>query len=405
MRRAAPAAVLALALSVSGLLDPLGPASVRSAHAGNDDAPPARTENEKPVVLLNAAVKLGGLGPVNKIRRVLDTRGLLLEIPEGLAATLDGRAVQIADVDAIRDAYRDAKFEEALKLVEENELRILQNASSDPLSALAELSQWRALISVGQDRKEEAVSWFRAALRFNPAWTLEAGLAGPKVARLVKRAQRETTETGTLRIEAEPAAATVAIDGGKPQPFDEKLVLPIGHHLVTITAEGRTSYSELVEIVESRVTKLAISLEKETKSDRAARLMDATVAAPPGEARMKQVKGVSRFVGATRFLVIEDMNPERTVVRVYDVDMKKISKQIDVEGSASSAAIARKVLAALDPENMVDARTVIVVSDGPQQPKRWYQRWYVWAGVAAVAGGGALGYHYLTRDPTSIRGF
>jgi hypothetical protein len=116
------------------------------------------------------------------------------------------------------------------------------------------------------------------------------------------------------------------------------------------------------------------------------------------------VKGVSRFLGATRFLVIEDTSPERTVVRVYDVDMKKISKQIDVEGTASSAAIARKVLAALEPEGMVDAGTVIVMNDRAR-PKRWYERWYVWAGVAGVLGGGALGYHYMTREPTSIRGF
>jgi hypothetical protein len=372
--------------------------------SANDEGARSDQDAEKPVVLLNATAKLGDLGPVQKIRRVLDTRGLLLDIPAGLAATLDGRNFQIADVDAIRDAYTNAKFEQALKLVEDNEARILQNAGGDPMPVLAELSQWRGLIAVGQDDKDEAIAWFRAAIRFNPAWTLDSALAGPKVARLIKKARKEATETGTLRINAEPATATVQIDGGKAQPADEKLSLPTGHHLVTITAEGRTSYGELVEIAAGKITKVAISLDKETRSDQAARLVDATVAAPPGEARLKKVKGVSRFLGATRFLVIEDSNPERTVVRVYDVDMKKISKQFDVEGSASSASIARKVLAALEPENMVDARTVIVVADGAR-PKRWYGRWYVWAGVAAALGGGALGYHYMTREPTSIRGF
>lgn len=372
----------------------------------NDEDPSARDDSEKPVVLLNAAARLGDLGPVHKLRRALDNRGLLFEIPEKLAATLDGRNLQVADVDAIRDAYTRAKFEEALKLVEDNEARILQRPGGDPMPALAELSQWRALIAVGRDDKEEAIAWFRAALRFNPAWTLDSALAAPKVARLVKKARREAAETGKLRIDAEPDTATVQIDGGKAQLTgpSERLTLPIGHHLVTITAEGRTSYSEIVEILPGKTTPIAISLEKETRSDRAARLIDATVAAPPGEARLKKVRGVSRFVGATRFLVIEDTSPGRAVVRVYDVDLKKVSKQIDVEGSASSAAIARKVLAALSPENLIDARTVIVMGDGPR-PKRWYERWYVWAGVAAVAGGGALGVHYMTREPTAIRGF
>ncbi len=364
----------------------------------------ADDEGDKPVVLLNASAKLGDLGPVKKLRRALDNRGLLFEIPEGLAATLEGRNLQVADLDAIRDAYTNARFDQALKLVEDNEARILQIPGGDPMPALAELSQWRALIAVGQDDRDEAIAWFRAALRFNPAWAIESSLAGPKVARLIKKARKEASETGRLLIDAQPAGATVQIDGGKPRPIDDRLALPIGHHLVTITAEGRTSYAEVVEIQAGQTAKLAISLEKETTSDRAARLVDATVAAPPGEARLKKVRGVSRFVGATRFLVIEDTNPERTVVRVYDVDLKKVSRQIDVEGSASSAAIARKVLAALDPENMIDARTVIVMNDGAPA-KRWYRRWYVWAGAAALLGGGALGVHYLTRDPTTIRGF
>jgi hypothetical protein len=378
--------------------------SLQPAHA-NDEASGKDGGGEKPVVLLNATAKLGDLGPVDKIRRVLDTRGLLYEVPEGLAAALDGRNLQITDADAIRDAYKSAKFEEALRLVEDNEARILQQAAGDPLPALAELSQWRGLIAVGRDDKDEAVAWFRAALRFNPAWTLDTALAGPKVARLIQKARKEASETGKLRVTAEPAAATVAIDGGKPQPADDKLTLPAGHHLVTITAEGRTSYSELVEVVPGKTVKVAIALDRETKSDKAARLVDATVAAPPGQARLQKVRGVSRFVGATRFLVIEDTSPERTVVRVYDVDMKKVSRQIDVEGTASSAAIARKVLAALAPENMVDAGTVVVVRDGGARPRRWYERWYVWAGVAAVAGGGAFGAYYMTREPSTIRGF
>lgn len=377
--------------------------SMQAASANDDAGGAGKPEGDKPVVLLNATARLGDLGPVDKIRRVLDARGLLFQVPGGLAAALDGRDLQIADADAIRDAYKSARFEDALKLVEDNEARILQLGGGDPLPALAELAQWRGLIAVGRDDKDEAVEWFRAALRFNPAWTLDTALAGPKVARLIQKARKEATETGKLLVAAEPAASTVQVDGGKPRPAAERLTLPTGHHLVTITAEGRTSYSELVDIVPGKTVKVSIALEAETRSEQAARLVDETVAAPPGEARLRKVRGVSRFVGATRFLVIEDTSPERTVVRVYDVDMKKISRQIEVEGSASSAAIARKVLAALDPENLVDVGGAAPQGDG--RSRRWYQRWYVWAGVGAVLGGGVLGYHYATREPTAIQGF
>jgi hypothetical protein len=101
--------------------------------------------------------------------------------------------------------------------------------------------------------------------------------------------------------------------------------------------------------------------------------------------------------------VIEDGSDDKVTLRVYDVGTKKVSKPLDLDGQASSAAIARKVIAALDPDNMMDATNVIVVEK--QRKQHWYERWYVWAGVAAVAGGGFLTYHYATREPTSIRGF
>ena len=51
--------------------------------------------------------------------------------------------------------------------------------------------------------------------------------------------------------------------------------------------------------------------------------------------------------------------------------------------------------------------TVVInqhIIDKPK-PTPWYGRWYVWAGVAAIAGGAYLTYDYATREPTSIRGF
>src|SRR6185503_2198729 len=43
------------------------------------------------VVLVNAASKLGFQGPVAKLKRVFDARGMLRELPEGFEAMFDGR--------------------------------------------------------------------------------------------------------------------------------------------------------------------------------------------------------------------------------------------------------------------------------------------------------------------------
>ena len=63
----------------------------------------------------------------------------------------------------------------------------------------------------------------------------------------------------------------------------------------------------------------------------------------------------------------------------------------------------RLVNAAMDPDNMVNATQVTVIQADRKQ--RWYERWYVWVGVGAIVGGGILGYEYMSREPTSIRGF
>jgi hypothetical protein len=184
-------------------------------------------------------------------------------------------------------------------------------------------------------------------------------------------------------------------------------VLPAGIHLVTITAKGRATYAELVDIEADRTERLEIALDKATKADRAAKLVDAAVAATPGKARLKRTRALSKFAGgATRFLVIEEGNEEKVTVRIYDIDAKKVSKPLELDHDVSAAAIARKVVAALDPDNMLEPSKVstVMIVERPRS-QHWYERWYLWVGIAAVTGGGVLGYQYATREPTTVRGF
>lgn len=356
------------------------------------------------LVLVNASSRLGDVGKIEKLRKVLDSRGLLHRLPRRLEAALDGRAVQISDLDAIKDAYANQEFDTALKIIEEDEDRILRaTAAGDPLPALAELSEWRGLIAAQRNNEDEAIGWFRTSYRFNPARQVDKKLASPTVRKLMKKARRETTAIGWLRVQAEPAEAEVRIDGGKAQPADGKIELPVGVHLVMVTADGYTTYPEMIEIRESKTEAMPIALEQESTDDRAAKLVDATVTAAPGKARLKKAKALSNVTGTKRYLIIEDAGDDRVTVRLYDTDMRKVSKPVDLLDTASSATIMRLVNAALDPDNLVDATQITVIQQ--ERKQRWYERWYVWVGVGAVIGGGALSYHYLTREPTSIRGF
>ncbi|MBA2544003.1 MAG: PEGA domain-containing protein [Deltaproteobacteria bacterium] len=371
--------------------------------ADNDEKPAAKDDEQ--LVLLNASSKLGDRGQIDRIRRVLDSKGMLLRLPERLEAALDGRSVLIADVDAIREAYTKMDFARALEIVQADETRILDGAGvGDPIPALADLSEWRGLIAAGMERPDEATKWFRTAIRLNPAWSPDKKLTSARVRPLIKKARKETEESGKLRIDVDPETAMVQIDDRKPQSVKDKLTLEAGHHLVLITADGRTPYAELVEITPDKTYKLEISLEKESKADRAAKAIDATVAAQPGKPRLKKAKALSLVAGgAQRFLVIEEGTDDKLTLRLYDVGSKKVSRPLDLANETSANAIARKVIAALEPDNMIEPSSVMIIEK--QRSQRWYERWYVWVGVAAVAGGGFLGYQHLTREPTSIRGF
>jgi hypothetical protein len=364
--------------------------------------------NSAPVVVVNAAPKLGNVDQITRLRRVLDSRNMLVKLPENLEATLDGRNVLIADLDAIREAYGSADYETALKIIETDEQRILGEAiNRDPIPALAELSQWRGIIAAALGQQEDAVRWFRAMYRFNPAWVIDKKLASPRVRSMVTKAKREPSETGTLKINCDPDDATILIDGADKHQTGEKIKLSVGLHLVMITADKRKPYAELVEIQDGDPYHIEINLDSESKLDRAAHLVDQSAAAPAGKPRLKRARGLAKLTGVTRMLFVEDGGDDHITVRLYDTESKKVSKPLDIDGAASSAAIARKIVAALDPDNLVDVNTVVVTQHivEREKPTPWYGRWYVWAGVAALAGGSYLTYDYMTREPTSIRGF
>lgn len=364
---------------------------------------PAFAENEdKQVVLINAGPKVGAGGVAN-VRRALDSKGVLAELPDSLQATLLGKSVAVEDLDAIKDAYANQNYEAATDLIDANEKRILQAiGSGDPTPALAELSQWRGLIAVREENTDEALEQFRAALRFNPAWELDKKLAQPAVNRIVKKAKKQVGATGRLRVDAAQPGAMVEIDGGKAQPADGKLQLAAGIHLVVVTAKGHSPYADLVSIDADQTYKLPITLDPESKDDRAMRLGAETIEAPPGKARLSRAKRLARVTSQTRYLVIEDFGDNRLTLRVYDVGGEKVSRPVELDGNASSTTIYRKVMAALDPDNMIEpSGTLVLVEKNRKQ--HWYQRWYVWVGIGAVVGGGALGYHYMSREPAAVR--
>jgi hypothetical protein len=114
---------------------------------------------------------------------------------------------------------------------------------------------------------------------------------------------------------------------------------------------------------------------------------------------------LAKLTGAPRMLVIEEGGAERVKLRLYDVEAKKVSRTVELDGSAPSAAIAREIVAALESENLMSADSIRIETRSDAPPKRWYERWYVWAAAATVVGlGGYAAYDYASREPAGLRG-
>jgi hypothetical protein len=385
-------AVIALVLAASA------PAFADTKSDDSDDA--------EQVVVVNAAAKLGDLGQISRLKKMLASRGLLYKLPDNkLEAQLDGRNALVNDLDQIKEAYTNGDYATAKKAIEVDERRILEDAANgDPVPALARLAMWRGMIAATTGDHEEAIKQFRCAYRLNPAWAPDKRLVSPRMRSLIKRAHVEPSETAVLGLDIDPSGAKVAIDGGEPKPIHARVQLAVGKHLVQITAPGRRAYAEVVDVTEERPPHIEVALDEESKYDRAARLVDETAAAPAGKPRLKSAKGIARLTSWSRMLVIEDGGDDHITVRLYDVDARKVSEQFELEGDAPSSDIAKKIKAALDPDNLIDPSS-IAVANARAEHKSWYEHWYVWAGVAAVAVGGYAGYEYMNREPTMLRGF
>jgi hypothetical protein len=371
----------------------------------------ADRDGDDQIVVVNATGT--NAGQIARIHRALEQRGMLLHLSDDLEGTLEGRTTLSADLDSIKNAYASSDFETALKIVEEDEKHLLDHGGADAAISLSWLEGWRGMIASAQEKNDDALDYFRAAVRFNPAWAIDKKMPSPKVRSIITTAHREPTETGTLKTVVEPEHASITIDGSMQKPANERVTLAIGYHLVQVAADGKKPHAEIISIADGKVTKLETTLVEEGKLDRAAKLVDETVAAPPG-ARLERARALSKLTGSNRILMIEGANEDHVNVRLYDISLKKVSKTFSLDGNSSSAAIASTVKGAFDDNagTPIGSNSLTDIPDvGPDGPdgsheSPWYKKWYVYVGAAAVVGGIFLGYE-LTRssDPTMLKGF
>ncbi|MBP8811405.1 MAG: hypothetical protein KBG48_22010 [Kofleriaceae bacterium] len=323
------------------------------------------------------------------LRKRLEALGAAHPLPVGVSRALSGEPPY--DLGPIRDAYAGFDFERADELIEAGlgELFTDGTVAQIPTGA-AELLYWRGLVSANDNRTDDALGWFVAVFRIDPGFAVDNATASPTVRKLIATAKRPVTATRALVIEGRdlPADAEVAIDGGPPAAFTDRLELALGLHLVTVTAPERRPFATLVDIRPGRDNLLNVELDPPGEVARAREVRDDVLAAGDGDERMRRLRRLGKLTEARRFLVIDDGRPPR--VRMYEVGRDRVSAPTPL-----TEAVRPNVLTGL-------------LDGGPRPgtPPPWYKRWYVWAAAGAVVTGSAIGiYAYSQREPDRLVGF
>ena len=340
---------------------------------------------EDDVAVVNGGASAGEIG---KLRKRLDAMGALHATSPEVAAALDGSAS--VDIGPVKDAFEKFDYDRAEELLEQGITDLLTTGDPERMAApLAELLHWRGLIADELDDAGEAEGWFAASYRLDPERVIDREDTPPRVRRVIERARKAEREDGKIEIVVEDEEdVRVAIDGGPMTRIGGGVDVAAGYHLVVVTAPERSPFAKLVRVKGGRTVELRVDLSAESEVAKARRARDAVIAARGDKAKLKKARPLAKITGARKLLVIE--GEDELVVRVFDLDARTVTAPMSLREASRPAVLAE----------------LLGVEGGYRdRDRQWYERWYVWVGVAALAGGGYATWEMTHREPTSIRGF
>jgi hypothetical protein len=353
----------------------------------------ALAEDDEGVAVVNAASPVAGqasAGQLAKLRKRLDAMGVLHNTSPELAAALDGG--DTADLTPVKDAFEKFDYDRAEELLEQSITDLLTTGDPERIAPpLAEMLHWRGMIADELDDATEAEIWFAASYRLDPERPVDNDATPPRVRRVIERARTAERPDGKIIIDLvdeDEEQVRVAVDGGPMARLGGGVDVPAGYHLVVVTAPERSPYAKLVRVGPNRTVNLSVELSAESEVARARRARDSVAAARSDKARLKKARPLAKITGARKLLVIE--GEDELVVRVFDLDARTVTAPLSLREATRPAVLA-------------DLLGVEGGALGRDRDRRWYERWYVWVGVAALAGGGYVTYEMATREPTSIR--
>lgn len=369
--------------------------------------------DERAVVVVNATsgdARAAAAERVAALRAYLVDRGLARRLPDALADAVEGAGddAYAYDGSGVERAYAAFDYAGAHELLATATADALAAADSGALAAiLAEIWLWRGMIAVAEGDASAADRWFRAALRLRPDRVLDPAVVPPRVRAAYARARGpETRARGVLRLRVAPADAVVSVDDRRRASPAKPLSVAAGPHVVVVEQPGFARDARVVFVRPGDTLDLELQLAPETRA-MAARRATAELAGARGPPPQRLLAALAELVGARWLLVVTDDRGGVLVARLYDARTGARSRAMTVPDDEPPRAIARMVAADsvdLRLPARADAPARTDLGGAPATARRdaaatpaWYERWWVWATVGAVAVSATSAY-VLTRD-------
>jgi hypothetical protein len=301
---------------------------------------------------------------------------------------------------------------EAATLAEDRALGTLAEAAreAEQLGDVQGAAQWNAEIqlSIGVTAAQAGMSAlateaFRRAATLDPQRALLSAEAPPRVVELYANVARQVAVSapGEFEVQVSAPEARVYLDDVARGLAPVRVRAPIGRHLLRVEAPGHRPYGTFIDVLEGVRPPLRVrpahgpALEAVAVLERAARAGEysAVVAA---------LVALERAGVTVPVLVLE--SSERTgralLVRCEPAGCRA---PVRISRGALPAAIAA---APLNVTQLANGRRWLVHEQAwtaPQVPAPWWQRWYVWGGLAAAAGIAAAVVAWSVSQPPERR--
>ena len=286
-------------------------------------------------------------------------------------ARAQGRAAAFAEDEALAELAQAADLGEQLADV--------------PGAAAwnAEIQLRLALIAAQAGQDGVAESAFRRAATLDPARRLLDAEAAPEVVARGVRVQRETAlgARGEFDVRVLAADARVYLDDVALGRAPAHVRAPVGRHVLRVEAPGRVSYGAFIDVLEGARPALVVEPVPSPELERARAL--ARAARRGNYAQVAE--GLAAPDAPSDVLVLETARTSQRALLVA-CDAHGCRRPLRIAGAALPSALP---LPALDSDSLARDRSWLgaapAATDAASTP--WWQRWYVWAPLAAAAAG------------------